>query len=131
MASKGTKVGVVGLALVLAGGIGYFVYSNSTTNTIEIHITLDAPPGTAFFTPANATVSLGQQVTMVIFNDDDNPHTFAIQAFNATTGPIPGSLSGRVSFVADKAGSFPFYSPLSADDAQGLTDLNGTLTVKV
>jgi len=130
MTSKGAKIGVLAIALILAGGIGYFVYSNASTNTQEIDITLDAPTGSAYFTPANATVALGQRVTIVVFNDDNNPHSFGIKAFNATTGIIPGSLSGRASFVADQAGTFPFFSPLNATDVQGLTDYNGTLTVK-
>lgn len=128
MASSGAKIGIVALALILAGGIGYFVYSNSSSGPREVQITLGA--GSSYFTPTNVTVTLGQTVTFVVFNNDDNPHSFAIKAFNASTGEIQPAKTGRVTFLANQAGNFPFYSPLSASDAQGLTDLNGTLTVR-
>jgi plastocyanin len=128
MASKSARIGMVALALILAGGIGYFVYSNSSTNSTEVPITIGA--GSVYFTPTSATVTLGQTVTMVVFNTDNNPHSFSIQAFNASTGVIQPGKTGRATFVANQAGDFPFYSPLSATDAQGMTDLNGTLTVK-
>lgn len=108
-------------------GIGYFVYSNASSNTKEIDVTLGE--GNSYFTPTNATAKLGDHVTFVVFNDDSNPHAFAIQAFNATTGVIQPSYSARMSFVANATGSFPFYSPLSADDASGMDNINGTFTV--
>jgi plastocyanin len=128
MASKGAKMGVLLLALILAGGIGYFLYSNSSTESTEVQITLGA--GSVYFTPTTATVTLGQKVTFVVFNTDNNPHAFAIMAFSASTGDIQPGRTGRMTFVADQVGSFPFYSPLSADNAKGMTDLNGTLTVR-
>lgn len=129
MASRGTKLGVIGLAAILALGIGYFIYLNATTGTKEIDITLDAPTGSAYLTPDNVTASLGQQVTIVVFNDDNNPHVFGIPGLNVTTITIPDSESGRVSFSADKVGTFWFYSPQTADDIQGETNVNGTITV--
>lgn len=127
MASTKTKLEVLALAIVIALGIGYFIYSNATTGTVEVDVTLGE--GSSWFTPTNATATVGQTVTFVVFNDDDSPHVFNITAFNATTGVIASGYSGRMTFVADKAGSFPFWCPLSADDAQGENDLNGTLTV--
>jgi len=128
MASKSAKAGVLVLALIVAGGIGFFVYSNSTTASTEVQITLGA--GSSYFTPTTATVTSGQTLTLVVFNDDKSPHAFAIRAFNASTGDIQPGKTGRVTFVANKVGTFPFYSPLSADEANGMTDLNGTLTVR-
>jgi plastocyanin len=128
MASRSAKLGVLALALILAGGVGYFVFSNSSPSSTEVQITLGA--GSSYFTPTNTTVTLGQTVTFVVFNDDKSPHAFAIRAFNASTGVIQPGKTGRTTFVANQVGSFPFYSPLSADDAKGMTDLNGTLTVR-
>ena len=128
MASRSAKIGVLVLALILAGGIGYFVYSNAATGSPEVQVTLGA--GSVYFTPTTATVTLGQTVTFVVFNTDNNPHAFAIKAFNASTGDIQPGKTGRMTFVANAVGSFPFYSPLSADDAKGMTDINGTLTVR-
>jgi len=128
MASAFMKVGVLALALILAGGIGYFIYSSASTGGVEVDVTLGE--GSNWFTPTNATAKLGEQVTFVVFNDDDSPHTFEIRAFNASTGVIQPGLSGRATFVADQAGNFPFYCPLNSTNAQGESDLNGTLTVK-
>jgi len=128
MASRSAKIGVFALALVLAGGIGYFVYSNSSPGLTEVQITLGA--GSSYFAPTSATVTLGQTVAFVVFNDDKSPHAFAIRAFNLSTGDIQPGKTARVTFVANQPGTFPFYSPLSADDAKGMTDLNGTLTVR-
>lgn len=128
MASKSAKIGILVFILILAGGIGYFAYSNSATSSTEVQVTLGA--GSSFFTPTNAMVTLGQKVTFVVFNTDNNPHTFAIKAFNASTGQIQPGRTTRMTFVANQAGDFPFYSPLGPADAQGLTDLNGTLTVR-
>jgi plastocyanin len=128
MASRSAKIGVLALAIIVAGGIVYFVYSNSATSSTEVQITLGA--GSVYFTPTNATVTLGQTVTFVVFNTDNNPHAFAIKAFNASTETIQPGKTGRMTFVANQVGAFPFYSPLSADDANGMTDINGTLTVR-
>ena len=128
MPSNRVRIEVAALALILVAGIGYFIYSNASTNVVEVDVVLGE--GSNWFTPTNATAKLGQQVTFVVFNDDDNPHSFGIQAFNASTGVIQSGLSGRATFVADQAGNFPFYSPLNSTDAQGELDLNGTLTVK-
>lgn len=126
------KIGVVVLAAILAGGIGYFVYSNATTNVAEVDVVLGE--GSSFFSPTSATVKLGQNVTFVVFNDDSTAHDFGIPAFgNASTGAIQPSATGRVTFVADKAGTFPWYSPLNASyiSSAGFDSdtLNGTLTV--
>ena len=98
MASTRTKIEVGVVVLIIAAGIGYFIYSNATSNVAEVDISLGE--GSNWFTPTNATVKLGQPVTIVVFNDDDNAHTFAIQAFNASTGVIASGLSGRNSFVS-------------------------------
>ena len=128
MASKGAKIGVLTLGLILAVGISYFVYSNSSSASTEVQVTLGA--GSVYFSPTTATVTLGQTVTFVVFNTDNNPHSFAIKAFGASTGDIQPGKTGRMTFVANQAGNFPFYSPLTAGDAKGMTDINGTLAVR-
>src|SRR5438105_14298973 len=99
MASKSAKIGVLVLALILAGGIAYFVYSNASTGSTEVQITLGE--GSAYFTPTTATVTLGQTVTFVVFNNDNNPHAFAIKNFSASTGDIQPAKTGRMTFVAN------------------------------
>jgi len=127
-----TKIGVVVLAAILAGGIGYIVYSNATTNTVEVDVILGE--GSSFFSPTTATVKLGQNVTFVVFNDDSSAHDFGIPAFgNVSTGTIQSSATGRMTFIADKVGTFPWYSPMNATyiASAGFDSdtLNGTLTV--
>jgi plastocyanin len=122
-------LGVVVLLLIVASGVGYFIYSQASTNSQEANITLGAP-GSVYFAPANVTVTLGRHVTLVIFNDDKSPHIFAIKAFNVSSGEIRPASTVRISFVANQLGRFPFYSPLNATEAQGQTNVNGTLTVK-
>jgi plastocyanin len=128
MASKSAKIGILVFVMILAGGIGYFAFSTSTSSATEVQITLSQ--GSSYFNPANVTVNFGQVVTFVVFNNDNNAHAFAIKAFNASTGDIPPGRTGRTTFAANQAGNFPFYSLLTADDAKGLTNINGTLTVK-
>jgi len=128
MASKSAKLGVLVLASILAGGIAYFVYSNAATGATEVQVTLGA--GSVYIMPTTATVTLGQTVTFVVFNNDNNPHSFAIKAFGASTGDIQPGKTGRMTFVANQVGSFQFFSPLSAADAKEMTDVNGTLTVR-
>jgi plastocyanin len=129
MTSRGIKVGMVALALVLIVGISYFIYSTSSSDSVQIVVTLSAPVGNSFFTPTNATVNVGQRVTLIIYNDDDSPHTFSIDAFNASTGVIQSGYTGRATFVADRTGEFPFDCPLDSSDASGFSPYNGTLTV--
>jgi plastocyanin len=126
--ARETKVGLLALGLIVMGAVGYFVYTNASTNSTEVQITLGA--GSSYFIPTSATVTLGQSVTFVGFNTDSSPHSFAIKAFNASAEIIQPGRTGRATFTANQAGTFPFYSPLSADDAKGMTDLNGTLTVR-
>jgi plastocyanin len=128
MASKSTSIGVAVVAVILASAIGFFIYSNSTTGSVEVDVTLGA--GSSYFTPANATVNLGDTVTFVVFNDDEAPHEFGIKAFNSSTGIIRPSVTGRMTFVANQAGDFPFYSPLNATQVEGERNFNGTLTVR-
>ena len=122
-------MGVVVLAVVLIAGIGYFVYSNAASSSSQVEITLSAPVGGGFFTPANATVDIGKKLTLIVYNDDDSPHVFSIAAFNASTGVIQPGYTGRATFVADRAGSFPFDCPLNSSSASDFSSYNGTLTV--
>src|ERR1700686_223767 len=103
MASKTTKLGMLVFVLILAGGIGYFAFSTSASTSTEVQITLGA--GSTYFMPTNATVNFGQTVTFVVFNTDNNPHAFAVKAFNASTGEIAPGRSGRMTFVANQAGN--------------------------
>ena len=100
------------------------------TGTAASHISVGRVERASYFTPDNVTVSQCQHVSLVKFNYDDNPHSFAIKALNVTAEEIAPGLPARVDLVASQVGTFQFCSPLTADQAQSETHINCILPVR-
>jgi len=83
----------------------------------------------SYFTPDNVTVSQCQHVSLVKFNFD-NPHSFAIKALDVTADEIAPGSTTRVDLAASQVGTFPFCSPLTADQVQSETHINCILSVR-
>ncbi len=110
------------------------VSSQSTSNSVEVNIQI-VGDGTDYYVPANVTVKLGQVITFAVFNTDDNTHGLAIPAFNVDTGIIKHGITARVTFTADKVGTFPWDEPIgyctggNGNVCNSAQDLKGNLTV--
>lgn len=84
----------------------------------------------SYFTPDNIAFSQCQHVSLVKFNLDDNPHSFAIKALSVTADEIARGLTARVDLVASQVGTLPFCSPLPGDHVQSETHIDRILTVR-
>jgi hypothetical protein len=82
------------------------------------------------FTQDNATASRTQRVTLVKFNYDENPQSFAIKAHTVTADEVGPGLTARVDLVASQVGASPFCSLLTAGHAQGEAYVNCIVTVR-
>jgi hypothetical protein len=82
------------------------------------------------FTQDNATASRTQRVTLVKFNYDENPQSFAIKAHTVTADEVGPGLTARVDLVASQGGTSPFCSPLTADQVQSETHIDCILTMR-
>jgi len=128
-------VAVIVGVVVVAGALYARSASSSSGGSVEVDIEIVGGLGastTDTYQPDNFTVSQGQTVVLVVQNTDDNPHGLAIPAFNVDTGAIKSGGTVRVTFVADKAGTFTFSEPAgycgaNCNSAQKMT---GTMTVK-
>ena len=77
------------------------------------------------FEPSTITVNKGDRVKLHITSADVE-HGFRLAAFNINKTLPPGQTVD-VEFVADKAGSFPFFCNVFCGD--GHSTMNGTLVV--
>jgi hypothetical protein len=84
----------------------------------------------------NLTVTDGQQVTIALHNYSDQLYNLSIPEFNASTGLVSGGDIGKVSFTANRVGSFPVYGDCSSGNASSprvtgcdVPQFNGTMTV--
>ncbi len=117
MQSKSVLFFTVVVATLIASSAYYaetFSSSNSQSNSVEEYIQIIGGVGsntTDTYAPDNFTVVQGEQVNLVVLNTDDNTHGLVIPQFNVDTGVIPSDHTVRVSFVADKSGTFQFYEP--------------------
>jgi len=129
---------VIVVALLGSGGYYFYTTSQSCNNCVTVNVTIiggDTANSTDTYSPDSFTVAEGQHVTLVVLNTDDNTHALYIPAFNVNTGIIQSGNTARIQFVANQAGTFPFYEP--AGDCQGgvgnecnsVQAMNGTLTV--
>lgn len=100
------SVGVIVLLLVVGGGY-YISQKGASANAVEVDITITQNPNTNldYYTPSVVTVTQGQTVTLVVYDDDDSNHGFSLPAFNVDFGSIPAGHTIRMSFVADKTGT--------------------------
>jgi plastocyanin len=126
---------IAGVVIVLVVAPAYYLYSSSlSTNSVEFNIQI-VGDGTDYYSPANVIVRQGQVVTLAVFNTDDNTHGLAIPAFNVDTGIIKKGITARVTFTADKIGTFPWDEPPgyctggNGNICNSAQDLKGNLTV--
>src|ERR1700730_2615944 len=102
---------VAAVVIVLVAAPAFYLYSSSqSSNSVTFGIQI-VGDGTDYYVPANVTVRQGQVVTFAVFNTDDNTHGLAIPAFKVDTGIIKHGITVRVTFTADKIGTFPWDEP--------------------
>jgi hypothetical protein len=136
---KRSVILVVVIVAILAVSGGYYftnVSGGNCGNCVTVNM-LGSTPGLygqnatlhpdAFY-PLNFTVKQGQHVTIAFDNTDDGPHELVIPAYNVTTGIVQGGSTVRVSFVASKAGVFPFFQPNGVCNAGGISPQQGGCT---
>jgi plastocyanin len=131
-------LGVVVAALLVASGGYYFINTTSGSSGNSTTVTIigstpglygqNASQNPDAFIPNNFTVTQGQHVTLVFVNEDDGPHELVIPAYSVTTGIVQGGQTVRVSFVADKAGVFPWNQPEGACNYGGISPEQGGCT---
>lgn len=78
------------------------------------------------FTPKQIAVNKGDTVK-ITFKNVDGFHDFMLDAFQVASKKISAGQEDVVTFIADKAGSFPYYCSIGNHRAMGM---EGTLTVK-
>jgi Cupredoxin-like domain len=109
---------VVLLLAVVAGA--YFLSQRTNSNApreIDIRIIEDNPVlQSDHFYPDNATAKLNENVTLAIQNGDDELRYFTIKEFNVNL-TLPAGTAGRVSFQANRLGTFAFFSPATPPSA--------------
>ena len=121
MARRGVSrtVWIILIIVVLAGvAAGEYALSNAESSTtgpveVDLHIIEDDPvlqidhfyPDTIFVSP-NETISLAVQ------NQDDETRVFTLNQFNINI-TISSGTTQRVTFQANKLGSFSFISPIT------------------
>ena len=132
---------VIVIVLVLAGS-GFYYYSQVTTSpsagavTINITIVGGATASSIdTYSPDNFTVHLGQRVTLVVLDTDDNGHGLVINQFGVDTGIIQPSSAVRVTFTPNKVGTFEYYEPPGyctggiSNKCTSIQRMTGTMTV--
>lgn len=126
---------LVGFVAVLVAASAFYLYSSrQSSNSVEVNIQI-VGDGTDYYVPANVTVRQGQVVTLVVFNTDDNTHGLAIPSLNVDTGIIKHGITARVTFTADKVGTFAWDEPPgyctggNGNICNSSQDLKGSLTV--
>jgi heme/copper-type cytochrome/quinol oxidase subunit 2 len=131
------KTIVIVVIAVLAVGVGeYVLNANPNPNApkeVDLRIIEDDPVlQLDHFYPDNATVKVGQNITLAIQNGDDELRHFILAEYNINE-TMPAGTATRVTFLADHAGTFLFYSPATPPSqvSQGRPGpyLSGNLTV--
>lgn len=108
------------MAVVAFAAIELYVSEASShsdsANSVTINISIIGGTGAGtvdHYVPSTFTVKLGQKVTLAVLNTDDNTHGLVMQAFGVDTGKINPGITDRISFLANKTGTFTFYEPPS------------------
>ncbi|MDO8504421.1 MAG: cupredoxin domain-containing protein [Candidatus Liptonbacteria bacterium] len=78
------------------------------------------------FAPSSLTVKKGDEVTIILKNIGGF-HDLKIDEFGVATKKLNGEQEDRVTFIADKAGSFEYYCSVGTHRAMGMI---GTLIVQ-
>ena len=78
------------------------------------------------FDPEALSASVGETVNVTLNNTGVLEHSFVIDEFNVTLGPVPGGQTDSGSFTPDTAGSYEYYCNVPGHREGGMV---GTLTV--
>ncbi len=116
---------VVALLSAALGGIRY-VDSAYRERDAAITVTAQVPPKGGF-QPRTIRVKQGQTVRLRLTSRDVT-HGFLLPDFNIRQVVISPGKFTTVEFVADRAGSFPFYCNILCSMQHG--SMNGTLIVE-
>lgn len=141
MVSSKTVMLVVAVLAVYSVSLTYYISyydaRNAPSNTVNVYIYIYGPinpGGSAFYLPDTFTVDVGQNVSLVVYNDDGVTHGLAIPKFAVDTGAIPSESRKTVSFIAKETGTFEFSEPtgecaLAGGSCDSMGHLTGNMTV--
>ncbi|MDA4118011.1 MAG: cupredoxin domain-containing protein [Thaumarchaeota archaeon] len=127
------------IVIVLAAGAGIYVYTSmqsqtqgagSTATSTQTEIVLqivetDPVKNINNFNPGNITARQGITVMLAVSNHDDAARYFLFPQFNINQ-TISAGTTQRMSFVADKVGTFTFTSVIT--DPNNPREKNSTIT---
>lgn len=120
------KFAILGIVLVVlvGGGLAFSVTKNSGGCTPDmgedITLTVVSKKLEWRYEPETITLNQCDKVTVNVINEDNFDHGFAIDAFGVSQR-LPANGTITVSFVASKAGTFPFYCSVSCSDSAAAT----------
>ncbi len=144
--NKNVLIGLLVLVLVGAGGYTFMQKKNSggmTGNMMDTKPTQEAESmektsavtgamtndsktvsftvegGKFYFKPNTITVKKGATVT-IVFNNKEGLHDWVVDEFNARTKQIKDGETDKVTFVADKVGTFEYYCSVMQHRSMGM-----------
>ena len=98
--------------------------SSSQEQTKTVAFTVSG--GNFYFTPNTLKVKEGDTVT-ITFKNSGGMHNLKIDEFNVATPVIQSGAEDKVTFIANKKGSFEYYCSVGNHRQMGM---KGTLTVE-
>jgi len=122
---------VAGIVLVIVGA-GVFVYKNIKEKEVKevVNIPQDnsiiVNGGNFYFKPNIIKVKQGDRVDITFVNNEGF-HDFKIDEYNISTNRIKDGGQEKITFVADKKGSFEYYCSVGTHRQMGM---KGTLVVE-
>jgi plastocyanin len=131
---------VIVLVLIIGAGATYRTFflpeaAQPIATGVERDVTIVVRENTWKFEPEFIEVDQGDKINFTVVNRDEYDHGFAIDAFGISQRmPALGTI--QVSFVATKAGDFPYYCSVSCGSGEvegkvrGHFDQIGKLHVK-
>jgi len=141
LVSARTAIVVVAILAVYTVSLTYYVSyydaHNAPKNVVNVYVYIYGPinpGGSAFYLPDNFTVVVGQNVSLVVYNDDGVTHGLAIPKFAVDTGAIPSDSRKAVSFIPKETGTYEFEEPtgecaLAGGTCDSMGNLVGNMTV--
>lgn len=130
---------IIVAVVILGGGFYYKNYlapdsSKPIDTGVVKEITVISEKNTWRFIPAEIEVNQGDNVVLIVKNEDDYDHGLAIDAFGVSQRMLANSTT-RIEFVATQPGEFPYYCsvPCGSGEVDGVErghfDQTGTLRV--
>ena len=127
---------VVVLVLVIAGiGLSYKnntskVDSNNNNNSSTPTVTatrdesadvqtFNVEAGSFYFKPNEIKVKKGDKVKIILSNNENMQHDWALDKFDVKSRAISGGLTDTVEFVASESGTFEYYCSIGLHRSYG------------